>query len=635
MHRHARLLPSRIRAGLLLVAIALVLACTSAVPSARAAAAAAPATGALRVAVSGLPAGAGPTVVVRGRGERREVTAPATLTPLPVGTYTVLPRNVTVGDTTYVPTTAQTTVPVEAGRTARVQVGYTATGDTVVVDPAAVVALTRVGPGANLLELAPGTTRPRVGDYVVVSTGAHTAEGVYGRVRGVNGTLVRVRRVPLPSFVPSGSISQQRTLRPRHLQPGQDGTSSAVEGAVVVDVDLDVPCGDGATYTVSGSVRVVPAYDFSAAWSAGSVTTAEFTGTVTQSAQLTASLDHAGSCAVEAVPLLDQPLAFAPSVVTTSGVPVVVTPQLQLFAAASADADAPASASVQMDQTVTAGFDYAAATGVTPSHTITRDATAPARQVHDRAELLARVTPQVSLRVYDAPGPRVGTASELTLSAGEAMDPWWVQRSVVRANGAMDAKALGLDTAGMTLGQDGWTVAQASDLGPWLDRDGDGHANTADCGPDDPGIHPGAEDVPGDGIDQDCDGEDAVVAGPGDVEVLLRWGDSPVDLDLSVTEPSGEEIWWFEPGPTATGGALDNDWGDGCAGTLPAGGAREGVSWPDGSSPTGTYQILVDEWSDCGRVTSNWRLTVTVDDVVVAERTGRGSMTAPITVLVD
>jgi hypothetical protein len=41
------------------------------------------------------------------------------------------------------------------------------------------------------------------------------------------------------------------------------------------------------------------------------------------------------------------------------------------------------------------------------------------------------------------------------------------------------------------------------------DLDGDGVARPADCNDQDPAIHPGAADVPEDGIDQNCDGHDA------------------------------------------------------------------------------------------------------------------------------
>ena len=40
------------------------------------------------------------------------------------------------------------------------------------------------------------------------------------------------------------------------------------------------------------------------------------------------------------------------------------------------------------------------------------------------------------------------------------------------------------------------------------DFDGDGSTDSEDCAPEDPSIHPGADDPPDDGVDQDCDGCD-------------------------------------------------------------------------------------------------------------------------------
>ncbi|HLP40732.1 MAG TPA: sulfatase-like hydrolase/transferase [Fibrobacteria bacterium] len=40
------------------------------------------------------------------------------------------------------------------------------------------------------------------------------------------------------------------------------------------------------------------------------------------------------------------------------------------------------------------------------------------------------------------------------------------------------------------------------------DRDGDGHSASADCDDADPRVHPGGKDLPGNGLDEDCDGLD-------------------------------------------------------------------------------------------------------------------------------
>jgi hypothetical protein len=59
---------------------------------------------------------------------------------------------------------------------------------------------------------------------------------------------------------------------------------------------------------------------------------------------------------------------------------------------------------------------------------------------------------------------------------------------------------------------DGTDASPARPGAPAADADGDGVLTPADCGPTNPRIFPGADDVPGDGVDQDCRGGDAAYA---------------------------------------------------------------------------------------------------------------------------
>jgi choline-sulfatase len=68
-----------------------------------------------------------------------------------------------------------------------------------------------------------------------------------------------------------------------------------------------------------------------------------------------------------------------------------------------------------------------------------------------------------------------------------------------------------------------------------LDFDGDGYARAlggGDCDDSDPEIHPGALDLPGDGIDADCDGQDATEALPPPATMSALPPSVPADLNL-------------------------------------------------------------------------------------------------------
>jgi hypothetical protein len=105
--------------------------------------------------------------------------------------------------------------------------------------------------------------------------------------------------------------------------------------------------------------------------------------------------------------------------------------------------------------------------------------------------------------------------------------------------------------------------------------------------------------------------------GTGDVQITLRW-ESDSDLDLHVVEPSGEEIWYSDPGPTETGGQLDVDSNVGCDND----GSVENVFWPEGDMPLGEYEVQVVGFSVDGCGGGDYTLTATVQGEDVLDETG-------------
>jgi uncharacterized protein YfaP (DUF2135 family) len=111
--------------------------------------------------------------------------------------------------------------------------------------------------------------------------------------------------------------------------------------------------------------------------------------------------------------------------------------------------------------------------------------------------------------------------------------------------------------------------------------------------------------------------------GTGKLQFSLAW-DADVDLDLHVTEPNGNEIFWANP-ESPTGGTLDIDDLNGPASSGRPAGEPEGVEnifWQD-TAPTGTYVVRVNYFDSSGPA-ANFVVTVSADGQVL-ETISRGN----------
>lgn len=89
------------------------------------------------------------------------------------------------------------------------------------------------------------------------------------------------------------------------------------------------------------------------------------------------------------------------------------------------------------------------------------------------------------------------------------------------------------------------TDPPTSDTGVGLDSDGDGVIDAQDCAPDDPYAYPGGHEVPYDGVDNDCDGEDLTDV-DGDGYVGTNGGGDDCNDNNPTAHPGAEEICYNE-----------------------------------------------------------------------------------------
>lgn len=108
----------------------------------------------------------------------------------------------------------------------------------------------------------------------------------------------------------------------------------------------------------------------------------------------------------------------------------------------------------------------------------------------------------------------------------------------------------------------------------------------------------------------------------GDVVVTLTW-DNDADMDLYLTEPNGNTVYFGSPS-SFSGAQLSQDANAVCASRDES---IEIITWPTGQPRLGEYTVEVSEYEICDDGGASWELTVTIGGEIVLSESGTGEAT--------
>ena len=248
-------------AVILAAAIVIITGCPNSDPTAP------PTTGTLAITVAGLPAGVLANILVAGPSNySRAITATGatTLTPLPLGTYTVTAVSVTNGTATYAPPTLSQTVTLNASAldgTAAVPYALVSGSLDLTIAglPSGVMAsVTVTGPGAFTGTATASRTFPNLvaGTYTVTASNVSQGTAAYAVAPSTQTIVVSASLIPATASVAYSAMTGQLTVtasgtpgevNPSVLVTGPRNYSQAIT-AVGVTTLAALPLG---TYTVT------------------------------------------------------------------------------------------------------------------------------------------------------------------------------------------------------------------------------------------------------------------------------------------------------------------------------------------------------------------------------------------------
>ncbi|MEI8259730.1 MAG: MopE-related protein, partial [Deltaproteobacteria bacterium] len=116
------------------------------------------------------------------------------------------------------------------------------------------------------------------------------------------------------------------------------------------------------------------------------------------------------------------------------------------------------------------------------------------------------------------------------------------------------------------------------------------------------------------GIDDNCNGaiDEGCGYQSGQIQITAAWN-TQSDIDLHVTDPNGEEIY-YGARTSSSGGQLDHDANAACSAAPPT---VENVFWATPTPPRGTYTAVVQAYDMCGSPVTPVTLSISVGGRII------------------
>lgn len=274
------------------------------------------------------------------------------------------------------------------------------------------------GPGTLVLS---GRTNITTGSTIAVGPGPQTPAGLIARATSVTrrGGQTIVQTVPA-TIVDAVPVGELEMLAPSKQLPEIASAAATPLRRRLAD---NFECSGGASAQAVVSVDANAGTKMDASWSPFKGVRTSFTASVSASARAEASISASGKCTLKETPLLASPLRFGTYAFSVAGIPITLTPEMNVKASGGIEANAAITTSARAGFSGTAGVKYENGFKPIGSFTTNADYTPPTLSANGHASIA--VAPELFIRINGLAGPVVDVRTGLDLNADISKNPWW------------------------------------------------------------------------------------------------------------------------------------------------------------------------------------------------------------------